>query len=165
MPILDLPQSARDKVWLRTVEILKTDETLAKTIQTFIVWDGTKISYSPDLSSMMPVLRLMPIIGPQSWYSPDAQYGWLNISILMSIQTRYASDYLNLWSAVENAIYPYGRQDLINARIADFVELGCETGLYEFSLPPMNPDPRQTEDGILATQGQMRISVIRSLSP
>ena len=165
MPTLDLLQGARSRVWLAVRDLAVNDDVLKRTIQTFIVWDGSKISASPDLTSMMPLLRMSPKIGPQQWYSPDAIYGPLNIDVLMAIQTRDAVDALNLWEAFENVYYPYGdraRQMQIQQALRD---AGAETGQIEFTAPANDPDPRVSEDGVFNMLGSIRLSVIRTYNP
>jgi hypothetical protein len=138
---------------------------LAKTIRTWKLWDGSKLAQGPDLSSEMPVLRLEPAIGPQTWWSPDAHIGPLMIRVNYSIQTRYVEDVLNLWEAIENALYPYGRWDEQERMRMALVECGSDTGQWEFAMPASDPNPRETEDGIFHCIGMMRISVVRGFNP
>ena len=165
MPVLDLKRGTRTNVWLRTLEILQEDEALSNAVQTWITWRGEQIAQSPDITPMMPVLRIEPTIGPMVWYAPDAQYGPLTLKVTFSVQSREAEDYMNFWEAFENALYPFGeaqRQLSIQQSLRD---AGAETGQWMFSIPATDPDPRLNEDGIFHCRGNMMISVIRSFNP
>lgn len=160
--ILDLEDGVRTRIFRHTVDWMQADEALKRSIQTWMVWDGSKITGSqrPDLSTMVPILRMEPTIGAMSWYSPDAQAGYLIIRLRTIIKSWNADDYLNLWEAIENSLYPYdqnSRQLLVQQQLRD---LGAATGQWEFSSPAAAPD-HQDEDGMFACDGMMRILCAR----
>lgn len=165
MPVLDLPRGTRTRVWLRTLDFIQEDEALSNAVQTWIIWRGEQIAQSPDITPMMPLVRLEPVLGGMDWYSPDAHYGNLMVRILFAIQSREAEDYLNFWEAFENSLYPRNepqRQLAIQQALRDE---GAETGCWTFSTPISDPDPRYNEDGIFHCTGNMKISVIRGFNP
>ena len=166
MGVLDLRQSARAKVFRRTVEYMRADETLNNVIRTWMPWDGSDIAgvQRPPLANMVPILRLEPNMGAMSWYSPDAHSGFLIVKIRTVIQTWDADDYLNLWEAVENSLYPYDQRSRQLAFQQELRDLGAETGQWEFATPaatPLNPD----DSGMFACDGMMRIAVVRPFNP
>jgi hypothetical protein len=164
--VLDLRQGSRAKVFRHTVEFMRSDEALNKAIRTWLVWDGADIAgvLRQPLSSTVPSLLLEPNIGQMAWYSPDAHSGYLIVKLRMALQSMDADDYLNLWEAIENSLYPYdqrSRQLLFQQQLRD---LGAETGQWEFATPagtPINPG----DSGSFACEGMMRIAVTRPFNP
>lgn len=166
MPSYDLPESNRTRVWHKLRDLVLDDPTLSRVIETFVMWDGSKlVAEKENPKGLMPILRMVPMIGPQGWYSEDAIAGWLNIKVFMAIETREADDYLNLWGSFENVFYPPGDRAAQQAIQNDLQGMGCPTGLVFFSAPPMNFDPRQDADGVWAAEGEIRIEVYRTLNP
>ncbi len=160
---LDLPDCPHSRVFLRTCEILVEDDTLARTVQTWILPDGRKDPN--ELSGCFPLVRLEPNMSPMQWFDPSSQSSWLVINIRTCIQSRDATDRLNLWAALVNALYPFGqyeRQLQIQQSLRD---AGAEIGQYEFNLPATTPDPRSDQDGYQVCDGQLRISVVWTFNP
>jgi hypothetical protein len=162
--VLDLPDGPHSRVWLKTLEILQADEVLARTVRTWEVPDGNTDVIQG--TSATPTIRLEPSIGGLDWWSEDAHFGYLLINIRFIIQSRDATDRLNLFGAFVNAIYPYGklaRQLEIQQALRD---AGAQdTGQYEFNIPPSDPEPRSDEDGKQVCDGQMRIQVVWGFNP
>lgn len=162
--VLDLPDGPHTRVWLKTLEILQGDEVLSRTVRTWIVPDGS--TDPKELTSATPIIRLDPAISPFEWYDPGAQSSDLLIHIRLVIQSRDATDRLNLWAAFVNALYPFGqhsRQLEIQQALRD---AGAEdTGQYQFNVVPSEPDPRSDEDGMQVCDGQMKISVVWTFNP
>lgn len=158
--ILDLRRGAFATCWLRTVEIMQSDDVLGRAIQTWMVWDGSKTvpSHRPDVSSMAPILRMEPAISPATWFDPSSQAGFLQVKIRLIVKSFVAEDYLNLWEAVMDSLYPYGERSRQLAIEETLVNAGATTGQWEFSVPAANPD-RQDEDGMFACDGMMRLHV------
>lgn len=161
MPTLDLPDSTYSRVWRVAKSLIESDPVLTKAVATFVLWDGSKLAVSEDLSGKLPLLRIFPMIAPQDWYSPDSHAGDLVIRVMFMMQTFDGEDYLNFWDAIFNVFYPRGDQQRGFDIIAAFTEAGAETGLVQFTIPPVNADETQHEDGFFAAQGEMRISVRR----
>jgi len=161
MANLDLKRGVRSKVFRAIETVLRADPVLDRTIRTWVTWDGTNPSQSADLPGMCPILRLEPSVGPMGWFDPSSQFGPLVIRVGMVVQSYHAEDYLDLWEAIEGALYPEGNweaQQRIRNALAD---LGAEIGQVEFSLPATTPDPRGVADGLFLCSGMMRISIVR----
>jgi hypothetical protein len=162
---LALPIDERGATWVVLRDLALRDETLSRVIRTYLVWDGpTSISRADDMGSMLPLLRLTPVIGPQSWYDPSSQKGWLTVNVVMGVMSPYILDAMGLWGALERAYYPLdlGRRLAIERQLID---AGAIDGQVQFSAPAVDPNPRLSDDGQFTMQGSMRIEVRRSLDP
>lgn len=162
---LGLELDERCRVWAAIRDLALDDETLSRVVRTFQVWDGkTSISRADATGSMCPLLKMTPIIGAQSWYSPDSQAGFLTIRVELAVITPYILDPMSLWGTLERVYYPRdfaGRESVRRA----LVDAGAETGQLEFSAPANDPDPKISDDGLMIARGSMRLMVVRSLDP
>ena len=165
MAILDLATGTRATVFRTIVSQLKADPVLANAVKFWMVWDDSEWDRNVITSLQQPGIRLTPIPASQGWYSPDAFSGYLQIQCEIGIPSVDADDYLNLWEAIENALYPPGDRVTQLAYQQALRDAGSETGLVEFNLPASDPNAVAHNDGIWWCQGQMRISVIRTINP
>lgn len=165
MPRLPLKQGNRARVFRKIVEQLKADETLSNAVPTFLVWDDSEADGNPIHSGMMPAILLTPQPMWTGWYSEDAHAGMLVINVEIDIESRHADDYLNLWEAVENALYPPGNHEGQLVMEQALRDCGAETGLVEFHGPAWDQQAALSNDGLFNCKGAMRISVVRTLNP
>jgi hypothetical protein len=155
-----LPQGVRSQVYRRIVEQLKTDPTLANVIK---VWDVNLCEPSPQsVVTASPILRLTPLLGPVGWYSPDAQFGPLQIRYEIGVQTNDVNDLLDIQEVVERAIYPFNDRAKQLAFEKALVDLKAETGQITFSQPA---SVQREENGSFYCVGMMQIDVIRPFNP
>ncbi len=154
--IKQLPTSPRTKVFRAIDNILRRDPVLSSVIRpsSFRSWNGSTHDAAEFSFSMCPAIRLTPSNGPEDWKFPDALVGWLMIKVEMLIPGTDADDELNLWWAIERAIYPDGRT-LDN--VLALQQLGAYDGLVAFSQPAFDPQPA---DRFFAAVGEMRIQVL-----
>ena len=164
MPVLDLPDSPYTLVWKQTLEILRSDPGLARLNPTWIVPDGSK---SPNpLQCAMPVIELDPYMGGMGWFDPSAQSGFLTVGIRTYIKTYDSADPFNLFAAIVRAFFPKNEPARQNDIRLQLIRAGAtDTGQYEFSFPPTQPDPRWDDEGLKVCAGQMRISIVHTINP
>lgn len=166
MSIRGLPRGNRAKVFLRIVQQLKTDPVLSTVVKSWDVWDGQGADQMPDNIMSCPYIKLLPRLGQVDWYSPDAQFGSMEIQIQMGVEGFDALDCLDLWDAFERAIYPFDDR----AKQLDFEQQlrddGCETGQITFSTPATIQQMETANVGIHFTLiGTMRVQIIRPFNP
>lgn len=157
-----LPTSPRTKVFRAVVALLQQNPVILSCIKpdSFRSWSGRSHDAIEFSSSMYPAIRITPTNGPEGWIFPTAMRGWLYLNVDMLIFGTDADDQLNLWWAVEKAIYPdvYSQQQ---ANVAALQAAGAYTGLCEFSQPAFDPLPI---DKIWAATGQIKIEILLQLT-
>jgi len=132
-----LPRGTRSKVFQRIVEQLQTDPLLRSLIKRWNVWDK---AVSPATTAANEIaIQLTPRLGAVDWYSPDTQYGPLQVQIDLWLPGNSrgiynAVDALDLWEAVESALYPPDI-DKRKAFKRDLQCLGAETGEIRLAQP------------------------------
>ncbi len=165
MATLDLQQGTASKVFRAIVTMLKADAVLVDAVKQWMVWDGSEWDKNVITSLQQPGIRLTPMPASRGWYSPDAFQGWLIITCEIGISSVDADDYLNLWEALENALYPPNDRPTQLVMQQTLRDAGCETGLVEFNMPANDPDAISHNDGLWWCQGQMRVSILRTINP
>jgi hypothetical protein len=160
--IKQLPTSPRTKVFRTLDNILRRDPVLSSVIkpESFRSWAGKSHDNLEFTFSSAPGIRLTPTNGPELWKFPDAFVGDLFIKVEMLIPGTDADDQLNLWWAIERAIYP-DTFPLQQANVAALQQAGAYTGLTEFSQPAFDEAP---QDRFFAAIGQMKIQVVLQLT-
>ena len=157
-----LPVSPRTKVYRALCSILQHDPVLSTVIKpdNFRTWAGKSHDNIVFEFSNSPSLRITPTNGPEEWKFPDAFMGWLYLNCEMLIPGTDADDELNLWWAIERAIYPedYEAQQ---ANVRALQLAGAYSGLTDFSQPAFDPAPT---DRFFACSGQIRIQVLLQLT-
>jgi hypothetical protein len=156
-----LPKSSRSRVFRRICQQLITDPVLSSVVKTWDTWDGAA-DHASDVVTLDPLVRLTPQLGPVDWYSPDAQFGDLEIKVEIGVDSFDAGDCLDLWDAFERAIYPYDDAAKQLAFEAALVGLGCETGQITFSNPA---SIQSAQDGQFLCLGMMRVKIVRAFNP
>lgn len=163
--MLHLPDSPRKLVFRRIVKQLRNDPTLSRTARVLVAWEGTPTDGQELTIGKAPGLRLTPTCGPETWASNDSTRSWLFIDVDILIPGTDVGDMLDLWWAVERAIYPCDRA----AQLAFQRELrepggpegsGALTGLIEFSQPAADDGPA---DQMQQARAQMRVEMRQCL--
>jgi hypothetical protein len=157
-----LPVSPRTKVFRAICSLLQHDPVLSNVIKpdNFRTWAGKSNDSMPFDFSPSASLRLTPSNGPEEWKYPDAMMGWLFITVDMLVMGTDADDQLNLWWAIERAIYP-DTWALSVANVQALQLAGAYSGLTEFSQPAFDAAP---QGGGFASTGQLKIQVILQLA-
>lgn len=126
----------------------------------FRCWSGQTQDGTEFVFSSSPSIRITPHTSAEVWRFPNAFEGWLYMNVDMLIPGTDADDELNLWGAIEQAIYPddFAKQ---LANVQALQQAGASTGLCEFSQPAFDPTP---SDRFFAATGQIKIAVLRQLT-
>ena len=165
MAIEGIPQSSRTRIYKRIVAQLKTDPDIGSRVE-WICWDGSRKDVT-TIASNKPTIRLFPQLGPGQFAYADGQRNDLIIDVEMFIQNSYdATDCLDLWTAIEQAIYPFNQREKQKKFELALEALGAEIGEILFAQPG-NAEPASTNEGRAGfyCRGSMTISVRRTFNP
>ena len=154
--ILQLPTSPRTKVYRAIDNALRRDPVLSSVVKadSFRSWSGKGKDTTEFTYSMAPAIRLTPMNGPEQFAFPSAMKGWLYINVEMLLTGTDYDDVMNLWWALELALYTQGVPQALNAA-------GAYSGLCLFSQPAFDPSPA---DRYFAATGQIKIEVLLQLT-
>ena len=171
MPIIGIPESGRTRVYRKIVAQLRTDPVLEAAGIDWIPWDGSTKHVNP-LTVRRPTIGLHPSLGPMRITSEDAQTGDMEIVVRMCLPGSFdACDCLDLWTAIEQAMYPFNEREKQMAFQASLVNCSgagsdAEIGFVRFDRPASIE--AQFQDGAFAQfvcNGSMSISIQRSINP
>ena len=141
---------------------MQNDPVLSTVIprEKFRVWSGKPYDNMEFSFSNTVALRITPTCGPTAYTFPTAMSGTLFLNCDFLIPGTDADDQMNLWWAIERAIYPdtFAAQTAI---VAALQKAGAKTGLCEFSQPAFDPKPA---DNFFAAAGQIKIEVLLQLT-
>jgi hypothetical protein len=160
---LNLPTSPRTSVFRALEKILRNDPVLHTAIkpQSFRSWTGDDLDDITPSIDMCPFLRMTPACQAEMWEFPDAQQGMLLVNVELMTPGYNVCDMLDLWWAIEKAIYP-SDFDLRNANVNALNAAGAYPGTPQFSQPAFDPKP---ESQFLVALGQISIKVLLALNP
>lgn len=171
MAIPGIDESPYSRVYQKIVDQLTTDPALEAAGVRFIPWDGSTKNVRPT-TARSPTIELFPTLSSQEWMSPDAFRGDMVVVVRMYVPNCFnAKDCMDLWAAVERAIYPAGdRQKQLDfeERLRGCDEGSCdaETGQVKFVRPAMiQPQFNGDKFAHFECVGEMSISIIRPLNP
>ena len=165
MSIPGLPQGPRSLVYKRIVDQLKTDPILSTVVKTWLAWTGKPSDGLPgQIEPEMPCVKLTPQLGPGAWYSPDAQFGDLNIAVELGLSTYHAGECLDFQDAIERAIYPYNDRSKQLGFEQQMRNVGCETGQITFTQPA-SIQQIDGAAGLMVCLGVMSVKIIRAFNP
>lgn len=156
--LLDLDTAPRAAVWLKLIEIIRIDATIKRTIPraaSFRYWTGTDEDSQPFTTELAPAVRFAPAAGPDVWLYPGSLAGDLLINCEMIVQGTAVIDVMNLWWAIQRALYP----KLQSARQVIQVALnaaGATTGQPVFSQPAYSTE---LTDNCQIAMGQIKIQI------
>jgi hypothetical protein len=155
--IKQLPVSPRTKVFRAICAILQHDPVLSSVIkpENFRAWSGKGQDNMVFEYSNCPAIRITPANGPEQFQFPSAMVGALYLNVNMIIPGSDADDQLNLWWAIELALYPKSWAGAA-ANIATLQKAGANSGECFFSQPAFDPVPT---DRFWAATGQIKIDV------
>lgn len=164
MAALDLNTAPKTSVFRALTRIIKNDPTIRRIVPraaSFRDWSGKPQDAEPFTVEHAPALRFTPTSGPEEWQFPAGMVGTLYINVEMLIRGTDVDDPINLWFALEKAIYPTNNAvQLVN--IAALQQAGANTGYALFSQPASDPSPA---DGFFACTGQIKIDVRLDFTP
>lgn len=161
MSIDGLPQGQRSKVYTRLIELLKADPTLSSVVKTWDLWGGEP--FRQTIIESPPSIEILPRIGPMRWDSPDSQVGMLILDVAIYTVGHELTDALDLWEAVELAVYPPDRT--VQLQVQNQLrscKFRCTTGLVEFSQPATFRDER---NDIVGCNGTLQVEIRRLINP
>jgi hypothetical protein len=160
MSIDGLPGGQRSKVYRRLVELLKADPTLSSVVKTWMTWEDEQLQ-EPVLQTA-PAILLSPSIGPMPMASADSFVSDFVVNVGLVIEGRCATDALDLWEAIENALYPpdRGLQQAIQRELSS-CEFRAVTGLVQFGRPPLLA---AFENNLARYDGSISIAIRRLLN-
>jgi hypothetical protein len=159
--IKQLPTSPRTKVFRAICSILKQDPVLSSAIrpESMRFWSGAPHDTMEFSFSSAPAIRLTPAGTGEVFRFPSARTGDLLINVDCVIAGTDADDQMNLWWAIERAIYP-DNFVLQQANVVALQQAGAYPGLVEFSQPLFDPAP---QDRFWVCTGQMKVQVLLQL--
>lgn len=167
MPIPGIPESSRTKVYRRICDQLRTDPVVGSRCE-WICWDGARKDVA-DVASSKPVVSLWPSMGAVVMGAADAFMGDLVIAVEMvvPVDSPDATACLDLWQAVELALYPHQRRDKQFTFEQQLRDAGAEFGEIQFPQPA-TISARATDAGgfagIFDCVGSMTIRIIRAIN-
>lgn len=165
MSIPGIPESSRTKVYRRICDQLRTDPVIGGRVE-WVFRSGDRndvVAFALD----KPTIRLTPKMGPGEFKYADGQRNDLIVEIEMAVpNTPAATDFLDLWTAVEQAIYPFNQLEKQQKFKRALGELGAEIGEILFNNPP-NPEDVREENGAFGFYGKgtFTVSVRRTFNP
>jgi len=166
MGLFNLPDSVRKLVLRRIVQQLRNDPILSRALKVILAWEGKPGDDRPLTIAMAPGIRITPTFGPEMWAFPDATRGWMFLAVEMIVPGYDVGDMIDLWWAIETALYPRDSSRLAFQK--DLREVGLDqglagayTGLIEFSQPIADDAPA---DQFMAAVGQMKIEMLLNLN-
>lgn len=142
---------------------MKADPTLKDVIPpgNWQTWNGKATDKAPPPKQDSPTITLDVDAGSVAFWSPSSLVSDLFINIQLGINSLDLEDVLDLWEAIEDALYPRGddartRRLAIQKRLTD---AGAHTGLTAFTIPATDRDPEKGDDGRMVSTGQLKIQV------
>lgn len=156
-PKLDLNTSPRTAVFRKIVGWVRNDPTIKRIVRPTSIraWDGLPQDGEPFAVGIAPCLRFTPANAAETFWSPGSTRGPLFINVEMLVEGTCVDDVLNLWWAVERAIYPQA-QSSTNANVTALQQAGGYDGLSLFSMPAFDPDP---ENLYFSAMGQIKVEI------
>jgi hypothetical protein len=163
MATLDLNPSPKATVFRKICSLIRNDPTIKRIFKPASIrdWSGKAQDCEPFNVSIAPAIRLTPTQGPENWKYPDATKGTLFIKIEMLVWGTDVDDAMNLWYAIERAIYPLNPATTLT-NITALQAAGAYSGLAEFPQPAFDPQP---DENYFAAVGQIAIDVLIPIFP
>lgn len=159
--MLGVPRGIRSTVFRLIESRLKCDPVLKGAVAKWYTWDGAPESASGQAVIPTPSIRLTPALGPVTWYGPAEHGGMLQIKIDLLTRTLNADDPLDLWEAIERAIYPASRTEEL-AWEQSLRDAHAWTGQINLSQPTTI---QQADDNQILSSGLIEIEIHRILAP
>jgi hypothetical protein len=148
-------------VFRRIVQQLRNDPVLQRALNgQILAWEGRPTDSQPLAPTTRPGIRLTPTFGPDVWAFPDAFRGVMYIGVDIIAPGYDIGDMLDLWWAIQLALYPFNPATGNNAPALQFQlelrQLGAYSGLIEFTLPAADDSPSDLLQGATA---QMKVEM------
>lgn len=141
--LTQLTDSARTIVYNMVVAALKADTTLSAVIPpgqwTTYTEDAPRVRNSPLENNGYPAIRILPFGLPATQEANTLQNSWFAIGIAITTAGLDVRDLLNLWGAVEAALFPGdGSKTLANNIRAALAAAGAAAGKNIGSIQTIN---------------------------
>jgi hypothetical protein len=154
--IHQLPTSPRTTLFRAIDNLLRKDPVLSSVIRpgSFRSWSGTQYDSMDFQFSSAPGIRLTPTAGPTDFKYPETMSGDLFINVECLVVGQNVDDLLNLWGAIEAAIYPSDYQR--KCEIIQMLQTSYLLSVITFTMPAFDAAP---EAQFLRGMGQIRAPV------
>jgi len=162
-----IPVSSRTRVYKRICDQLRTDPVIGSRVE-WICWDGARKDVT-NVAAEKPVVTLWPSMGSVQMGAADAFMGDLIIGVDMVVPSASpdVTACLDLWQAIELALYPHQRRDKQFTFEQQLRDAGAEFGEVQFPQPA-TISARTTADGgfafIFDCAGVMSIVIQRAIN-
>jgi hypothetical protein len=160
MKLLDLPDHPRTIVYEKIVDALRVDPVLKSIIhpdgwRTFTDEDSND---TPPGEDTLPAIEVMPFGQGASSESPVSQFSPLGIAINIATEGLDVRDLLNLWGAVENALFPGdGSRVLGNAIRTAIVGTGAQYETMNLGSPAITPSGPGIDKQMMLASGTLNV--------
>jgi hypothetical protein len=162
-PTLPLDPAPRTNVFRAIDRMLRADATLRRVCPPdrpgkFRSWSGDPADKNVFGADQAPGIRITPCaLGPDVWYSPDAQEADLGVRVELLVKGTNADDLMNLWWAVQKAVSGQANANTL-------VAAGSFSGVVSFQAPAFPADDAAANGWYLAV-GVLKVDVIEELNP
>lgn len=156
---LPLPVSSRTKVFRKLVSFMQADNILGRVFKedSWYTWDGRNDAAVQLSSGAMPAIRLTPVGKAGVPQTPVRQTSPFGVAIELAVNSFNMDDLLNLWGAVELAIFPGdGSNALLTAMQIVYPEV------YDITLdtPAITPKTDATNASFLYAVGTLTVQML-----
>jgi hypothetical protein len=152
---LKLPPANTTLIFRAVDNALRADPVLRSAGVTFRSWQGAAADKQQPSKAQCPWVRLTPGGGPLEWFAASTMEGWLYVDVELWVDGDCTDDLLNLWWAVQRALYPADTA----ARLAFQRKLtsacGAHTGEVKFTQPAFTAEPGT--DGHTEARAQLAV--------
>lgn len=121
---LDIPDRAYSIVYKAIVDALKADATLSSVFKptAWTTWMGDATQNSPFESSVYPWIVTLPTFLPASSETQTRQSAPFGVRVIIAVAGLDVRDLMNLWGAVEDAVFPGDGSKTLNHSIRTALE-------------------------------------------
>ena len=165
MAIPGIDVDPRSLVYKRVVAQYKTDPSIGRRVD-WRCWDGADKDNAP-VANDRPLVVLIPQFDSNERFAVDAWRTTLGIEVRIYLPNDSdATNYFDLWGAIERAIYPKGARDKQLAFEQQLRDAGAETGEITFPRPAqvVAADGPGGQPAVLYATGAMSIACIRPIN-
>jgi hypothetical protein len=152
---LEQSRSVPTTVFRRMERILRADDTLQRCVDTWKTYGPLDRDSPTPSNRTLTEIRLFPRISQQQPESPDSHTVMLSVECVMVFPTTDAGDYLDLWQAVQRALYPKTQAERL-ALAQSLRDDGATTGECRFGVPG-RVDSQTLASGQMAVMGPIII--------
>lgn len=158
-PLLKLPADVTTRLFRLIETQIRTNDVLAGCVKTWQTWLGEPGDKLPPTIGATPWLCLTPAPSGESWFSPEAQIGILQVRIDAYVRGTCVDDVLNLWGAIRTALSPYARTAVDGGPCfgKKLTDAGAHKGVVLMTHPLVDPAPDPGGDGAFKATGMISV--------